>query len=118
MQAAYNKSLGQGGGTGMVRRTPDKSIAKMTRNPVESAKMTRTPVESAIMTRNPVDNLMPSMSATFTMEENIRINSGSWSQPIIIDYKEINNARMETNAVTPNNLNNGRESSKEVLRRL
>ncbi len=119
MQAAYNKSLGQGGGTGMVRRTPDKSIAKMTRNPVESAKMTRTPVESAIMTRNPVDNfLMPSMSANFTMEENIRINSGSWSQPIIIDYKEINNARMETNAVTPNNLNTDEESRNPVLRRL
>ena len=92
----------------MVRRTPDKSIAKMTRPPVESAKMTRPPV----------DNLMPSMSATFIMEENRRINSGSWSQPIIIDYKENNKAHMETNAVTPNNLNNGRESSKEVLRRL
>ena len=98
MQAAYNKSLGQGGGTGMVRRAPDKSIAKMT--------------------RNPVDNLMPSMSATFTMEENIRINSGSWSQPIIIDYKEINSASMETNAVTPNNLNTDEESRNPVLRRL
>ena len=105
---AYLQKLGGGGGTGMVRRAPDKSIAKMTGTPVESAKMTRTPV-----TRNPVKNLMPSMSAEFTINEKIKTNQ--ITEPPIIIYNEEKNLGLHTTGL---NLNTDEESRNPVLRRL
>jgi muramidase (phage lysozyme) len=93
LQAVYNKSLGQGGGSGMVR--PHRSNAKMKRNPVKNM-------------------YMPSMSTEFVINEKIKTNN-IVEQPIIINNVKEENLGVHTTGIT---LNKGRKPVNQVLSRL
>ena len=90
LQAVYNKSLGQGGGSGVF-----KPAAKMKRNPVKNM-------------------YMPSMSAEFTINEKIKHSVVS-EQPIVINNIKEENVGVQTTGLI---LNKDKKSVNQILSRL
>ena len=95
LQAVYNKSLGQGGGSGIGMIRPNKTAAKMKRNPVKNM-------------------YMPSMSAEFTINEKIKHSVVS-EQPIVINNIKEENLGVQTTGLI---LNKDKKSVNQILSRL